>query len=70
MPVAYAASALLFAFGYFWRVAVGGVTTASLVTLAQYLIPGLVFAWAYGRSGSVLTAVLVHGTVNALAFVM
>lgn len=70
VPVAYAASALLFAFGYFWRVAVGGVTTASLVTLAQYLIPGLVFAWAYGRSGSVLTAVLVHGTVNALAFVM
>lgn len=68
VPVAYAASALLFAFGYFWRVAVGGVSTASVVTLAQYLIPGLVFAWAYGRSGSVFTAVLVHAAVNALAF--
>lgn len=68
VPVAYAVSALLFAFGYFWRVAVGGVSTASMVTLAQYLIPGLVFAWAYGRSGAVFTAVLVHAAVNALAF--
>lgn len=68
VPVAYAVSALLFAFGYFWQAAAGGLTTASAVTLAQYLIPGLVFAWAYGRSGSVCTAILVHAAVNALAF--
>lgn len=68
VPVAYVVSALLFAFGYFWNVAAGGVTTTAVVTLAQYLIPGLIFAWAYGRSGSVCTAILVHAAVNALAF--
>ena len=44
--------------------------TASLIVLLQYLIPGLVFAWAYGRSGSVWTAVAVHAAVNALAYLV
>ncbi len=70
VPVAYAVSSALFAFGYLWEVVAGGAGTASLIMLLQYLIPGLVFAWAYGRSGSVWTAVAVHAAVNALAFVV
>ncbi len=67
--VAYVVSAALYAFGCLWQVLAGGATTASLLVLAQYMIPGLIFAWAYGRSGSVVTAVIVHAAVNALAFV-
>ena len=67
-PVAYVVSAALFAFGYLWQYVAGGMGTGSLIVLLQYLIPGLVFAWAYGRSGSVWTAVIVHAAVNALAF--
>ena len=67
--VAYVVSAALYAFGCLWQVMAGGATTASLLVLAQYMIPGLVFAWAYGRSGSVWSAVIVHVAVNALAFV-
>lgn len=67
--VAYALSAALYAFGCLWQVIAGGADTASLLVLAQYMIPGLIFAWAYGRSGSVWTAVIVHAAVNMLAFV-
>ena len=67
--VAYVVSAALYAFGCLWQVMAGGADTASLLVLAQYMIPGLIFAWAYGRSGSVWTAVIVHCAVNALAFV-
>ena len=67
--VAYVVSAALYAFGCLWQVMAGGATTAALLVLAQYMIPGLVFAWAYGRSGSVWTAFIVHAAVNALAFV-
>ena len=67
--VAYVVSAALYAFGCLWQVMAGGADTASLLVLAQYMIPGLIFAWAYGRSGSVWTAVIVHVAVNALAFV-
>lgn len=70
VPVAYVVSSALFAFGYLWQVVAGGVETASLIVLLQYLIPGLVFAWAYGRSGSVWTAVAVHAAVNALAYLV
>lgn len=67
--VAYVVSAALYAFGCLWQVIAGGADTASLLVLAQYMIPGLIFAWAYGRSGSVWTAVIVHAAVNMLAFV-
>ena len=67
--VAYVVSAALYAFGCLWQVLAGGATTASLLVLAQYMVPGLIFAWAYGRSGSVWPAVIVHAAVNALAFI-
>ena len=66
--VAYVVSAALYAFGCLWQVVAGGADTASLLVLAQYMVPGLIFAWAYGRSGSVFTAVIVHCAVNVLAF--
>ncbi|MGM9619174.1 MAG: lysostaphin resistance A-like protein [Oscillospiraceae bacterium] len=68
VPAAYAVSALLFAFAHVWQFLIGGMGLGYLVVMLQYLIPGLVFAWAYGRSGSVWTSILVHALVNALAF--
>ena len=68
VAVAYVVSAALYAFGCLWQVVAGGADTASLLVLAQYMVPGLIFAWAYGRSGSVFTAVIVHCAVNVLAF--
>lgn len=67
-PAAYAVSALLFAFAHVWQFLLSGFGLGYLVVMLQYLVPGLVFAWAYGRSGSVWTSVLVHAAVNALAF--
>ena len=65
--VAYALSALLFAFLYVWRFALSSWSAAQLILLAQYLVPGLVFAWAFDRSGTLWTSILLHGVVNALA---
>ena len=64
---AYAVSSLLFAFSHVWVFLLGGMSVSYLVVMAGYLIPGLVFAWAYDRSGSVVTAFFVHAAVNALA---
>ena len=55
--VGYAVSALLFAFLHVWTFAL----------MLQYLAPGLVFAWAYDRSGTLWTSILLHAIVNALA---
>ena len=65
--VAYAVSSLLFAFLYVWALVRTSWTIESVVLLAQYLIPGLVFAWAFDRSGTLWTSILLHVVVNALA---
>ena len=64
---AYLLSCGLFALLY---VSQHGIVRFDLVTLfllVQYLVPGLIFAWAYDRSGSIWASIFVHMTVNALA---
>jgi membrane protease YdiL (CAAX protease family) len=35
--------------------------------MLQYLVPGLIFAWAFEHSGTLWTAILLHAVVNALS---
>ncbi len=65
--VAYALSALLFAFLHVWTFALSAWDLGYLVLMLQYLVPGLVFAWAFDRSGTLWTSILLHSAVNALA---
>ncbi len=65
--VAYALSALLFAFAYAWTFAAAPWSLSGALLLAQYLVPGLVFAWAFDRSGTLWTSIALHIIVNALA---
>ncbi len=65
--VAYAVSALLFALSYVLTFALSDWTLARVALLAQYLVPGLVFAWAFDRSGTLWASILLHAAVNALA---
>ena len=64
---AYLASSLLFAFLYAWTFAVSPRDPANFVRLVQYLVPGMVFAWSFDRSGTLWTPFLLHAAVNALA---
>ena len=65
--VGYAVSALLFAFSHVWTFALSAWDVSYLTLMLQYLAPGLVFAWAYDRSGTLWTSFLLHAAVNALA---
>ncbi|MBE6910500.1 MAG: CPBP family intramembrane metalloprotease [Ruminococcaceae bacterium] len=65
--VAYALSALLFAFLHVWTFAVSSWDLSYFILMVQYLVPGLVFAWAFDRSGTLWTSILLHASVNALA---
>lgn len=66
IPAAYILSALLFALihvsSYIGVYSVGHFALA----LLQYLPAGLVFAWCYARSGSILTPILIHTLNNAV----
>ena len=53
---AYVISCVLFAWDWSY-----------LILMLQYLVPGLVFAWAFDHSGTLWTSILLHATVNALA---
>lgn len=65
--VGYAVSALLFAFLHVWTFALSSWDASYFVLMLQYLAPGLVFARAYDRSGTLWTSILLHAIVNALA---
>ena len=65
--VAYAVSALLFAFTHVWTFALSSWDLSYLILMLQYLVPALVFAWAFERSGTLWTSILLHAAVNALA---
>ncbi len=65
--VAYAVSAVLFAFLHVWTFALSSWDISYFALMLQYLAPGLVFAWVYDRSGTLWTSVLLHAIVNALA---
>ncbi len=64
---AYAVSALLFAFLQVWQFALSGGSAYYLILALQYLIPGLLFAWSYDRSGNLWGSILLHMAVNSLA---
>ena len=60
-------SAMLFALLHVWQFAVVQQDLAGFVVLLQYLVPGLVLAWCYDRTGTLWTAIGVHAAANALA---
>lgn len=64
---AYAASCLLFALLHVWQYAVFQADPLYLLLIVQYIVPGLVFTWAYDHSGSLWTPIAAHAAVNALA---
>ena len=64
---AYVVSCLLFAFLHVWQFAVVEQSLRYFFLMLQYLVPGLVFAWCYERSGTLWGAILPHVFVNALA---
>ena len=66
-PLAYAASCALFALAHVWQFAVAGRDPAYFLLMAQYLIPGLVLAWAYDHAGTLWASVALHAGVNALS---
>ena len=65
--LAYAVSCALFAFLHVWQFAVGSQSFGYLVLMIQYLVPGLVLAWAYDRAGNLWGPILIHMSVNALS---
>ena len=64
---AYILSCALFAFLHVWTAAVSNWDLGYLILMLQYLVPGLVFAWAYEHSGTLWTSILLHMLVNALS---
>ncbi|MBR3641090.1 MAG: CPBP family intramembrane metalloprotease [Oscillibacter sp.] len=66
-PVAYAVSCLLFALLHVWQFALVRQDAAYFWLMVQYLVPGLVLAWAYDRSGTLWTSVMLHAAANALS---
>lgn len=65
--LAYGVSCVLFALLHVWTFALSAWDWSYFILMLQYLVPGLVFAWAYDRSGTLWTSILLHATVNALA---
>lgn len=65
--LAYVVSSLLFAFLHVWQFILSGWSVTYLLLMLQYLIPGLVFAWAYEHSGNLWGSALLHIVTNALA---
>lgn len=65
--LAYAVSCALFALLHVWQFAVANRDAGYFLLMVQYLIPGLVLAWAYDHSGTLWASIGLHAGVNALA---
>ena len=65
--VAYAVSCLLFALLHVWQFAVKRQDITYFLLMVQYLVPGLVLAWAYDHTGTLWSSVLLHAAANALS---
>ena len=65
--LAYGASCALFALLHVWQFALAGRDPAYFLLMVQYLIPGLVLAWAYEHSGTLWASVALHAGINALS---
>lgn len=64
---AYAVSCALFALLHVWQFAVADRNPAYFLLMVQYLIPGLVLAWAYDHAGTLWAPIGLHAGVNALS---
>ena len=65
--LAYAASCALFALLHVWQFALAGRDPAYFLRMLQYLIPGLVLAWAYEHAGTLWAPIALHAGINALS---
>ena len=65
---AYVLSCALFALLHVWQYALVNQDITYLVLMIQYLVPGLVLAWCFDRSGTLWTSILLHAGVNALSY--
>lgn len=65
--LAYAVSCLLFALLHVWQFAVVKQDVTYFLLMIQYLVPGLVLAWAYDHSGTLWSSIALHAAVNALS---
>lgn len=65
--VAYLLSCLLFALLHVWQFAVVQQDVTYFLLMVQYLVPGLVLAWVYDRSGTLWSAIALHAAANALS---
>jgi len=64
---AYVVSCALFALLHVWQFVVVEQSVSAFLLMVQYLVPGLVFAWCYEKSGTLWGAIIPHAFVNALA---
>ena len=65
--LAYAVSCLLFALLHVWQFAVVNHDITYFLLMIQYLVPGLVLAWAYEHSGTLWASIALHAAANALS---
>ena len=65
--VAYLVSCLLFALLHVWQFAVVQRDITYFLLMVQYLVPGLVLAWAYDHTGTLWSSILLHTAANALS---
>ena len=65
--VGYLVSCLLFALLHVWQFAVVNRDITYFLLMLQYLVPGLVLAWVYDRTGTLWTSIGLHAAANALS---
>lgn len=65
--VAYLLSCLLFALIHVWQFAVVNHDVTYFWLMVQYLVPGVVLAWAYDHTGTLWTSIGLHALANALS---
>ena len=63
----YLVSCLLFALLHVWQFALVNQDITYFLLMVQYLVPGVVLAWVYDRSGTLWTAIGLHAVTNALS---
>ena len=65
--LAYVVSCVLFALLHVWQFAVANRDVGYFLQMSQYLIPGVVLAWAYEHSGTLWAAIALLAGINALS---
>ena len=65
--LAYAVSMLVFAAIHVVGAAFSQNVLVSVISILAYLVPGFVLAWAYERTGTIWTSILIHLGINTIA---